>query len=133
LGLGDILGSISPVFGMASGKGMFGKLPLQQLGQSGVGGLLGMLLSHGSDQGGGVHQAPVDMGVSQPATLSTAAPQLPGMSASPSVGQALGSAMGGGAFVKPSGSGWARRLNRRCTVPASCKASWAIRVRKLAR
>jgi hypothetical protein len=101
LGLGDILGSISPAFGMASGKGMFGKLPLQQLGQSGVGGILGMLLSHGGQD----HQAPVSLGASQPATLSASPVSLPGMSAHPSVGQALGSAMGGQGWVKPTGSG----------------------------
>jgi hypothetical protein len=43
---GDILGSLSPAFGLASGKGVFGKLPLNGIGQSGLGGILGLLLSH---------------------------------------------------------------------------------------
>lgn len=41
--LGQILGSISPVFGMASGQGMFGKLPPM----SPMMGLLSMLGGHG--------------------------------------------------------------------------------------
>lgn len=58
MGLGDILGSISPAFGMGSGKGLFGKLPLNAIGQSGLGGILGMLLSHGSHGGGEEATAP---------------------------------------------------------------------------
>lgn len=52
MGLGKILGSISPAFGMLSGKGLFGHLPLNAMGQSGLGGILGMLLSHGGHGGG---------------------------------------------------------------------------------
>lgn len=58
MSLGKILGSISPAFGMLSGQGMFGHMPLQQMGQMGMGGILGMLLSHGGDGGGDQQQQP---------------------------------------------------------------------------
>lgn len=63
LSLGKILGSISPVFGMATGKGLFGHLPL---GQSGLGGIMGMLMSHGSH------------GADAPASPAQPAPAMPG-------------------------------------------------------
>ncbi len=84
MGLGDILGSLSPAFGLASGKGMFGNLSLNGLGQSGMGGLLGLLLSHGGSSAQ-ASAAPMLPGTSIP--TPQIAPSLPG----PGISQMAGS------------------------------------------
>ena len=73
LSLGKILGSLSPAFGMATGKGLFGHLPLNAMGQSGLGGIMGMLMSHGS-QGG---DAPTSPAQPAPAMPGSGVPGLP--------------------------------------------------------
>lgn len=56
MNLGKILGSISPAFGLATGKGMFGQM--QPMMGMGMGGILGMLLGkHGMGGQGGEEEA----------------------------------------------------------------------------
>jgi hypothetical protein len=96
VGLGDILGSVSPAFGMLSGKGLFGKLPLNDIGKAGLGGMLGLLLSQG--KGGGDAMQPT-LAPAQPLahmsgpSVGDVAGSLPQLPAKPSLGQQLGGAL----------------------------------------
>jgi hypothetical protein len=92
MGLGGFLGSISPAFGLASGKGMFGG-PGGPMAFGGLGLLMRLLGGHGAEHPQADLPAPQPLaslpgpGIGQTAS---ALPQLP----KPNIGQQVGSAFG---------------------------------------
>jgi hypothetical protein len=110
MGLGKILGSISPAFGLVSGKGLFGDVGHALGSNGGIGGLasfggLGLLLNLLGGHSGGDEPAPppapaqplARMGGPGVGQVAGSLPQLPN---GPNLGQQLG-----GALANSSGGG----------------------------
>lgn len=84
MNFGKILGSISPAYGLLSGKGLFGsKDLLGGLGGMGLGGILGLLLSHGGGGGEGGDTAPQDASAQMIGDAGMGGPSTSGMQQNP--------------------------------------------------